>query len=310
MITRRKMIAGAAAMPFVLKGGSAFAQGNVPKISVGHVTASDFAPMVIGPEKGFFAKNGVEVTPVKLPIIVHVPPGLVSGSIQIGTATVPLLLQAVDGGLDLVMVSGAARHTKAKSKIGLAVRNDFNYQNPADLKGKKIAVAGFNSTMDIMLKKWLKDRGVDIKSVQFIEAAFPQMGDMLKSGTVDAATVTEPVRGRIVQTGAGKIAAEYAAEVNPDVLMVAYIATRQWAEANRSTVEAFRKGLDETNKWIESNWEEGSKIEQKNFGFTSPTPPVNLSIGAAPADLIPYIEMGKEFGLYTGKLDPEKLIWK
>jgi NitT/TauT family transport system substrate-binding protein len=308
MITRRNAMLGAMAMPLVLRAGTASAQ--TAKISVGHVTASDFVPMVVGPEKGLFAKNGVEVTPVKLPIIVHVPPGLVSGSIHIGTATIPLLLQAVDGGLDLVLVAGAARHTKDKSKIGLAVRSEFNFQNPGDLKGKKIAVAGFNSTMDILLKKWLKDRGVDIKSVQFVEAAFPQMSDMLKSGTVDAATVTEPVRGRIVQSGSGKIASEYVADVNPDLLMVSYIATRKWAEANRSTVDGFRKGLDETNKWIAANWEEGSKIEQKNFGFTSPTPPVNLTVEAKAADLVPYIEIGKELGLYNSKLDPEKLIWK
>ena len=307
MITRRNAVLGAMAMPFILKGHDAFAQ---TKISVGHVTASDFVPLVIGAEKGLFKKHGLDMTPVKLPIIVHIPPGLMSGSIQIGTATVPLLLQAVDGGLDMVLVAGAARHTKAKSKIGLAVRNEFDYKNPGDLKGKKIAVAGLNSTMDIVLKKWLKDRGVDIKSVQFIEAAFPQMSDMLKSGTVDAATVTEPVRGRIVGAKTGKIAAEYVADVNPDLLMVAYIATRQWADANRSTIEAFRKGIDETNKWVEANWEEGSKIEQKNFGFTSPTPPVNLSVEAKAADLVPYIEYGKELGLYSGKLDPEKLIWK
>lgn len=306
MISRRQVLLGAVAAPMVLKAQSAFAQA---KISVGHVTASDFAPLVIGAEKGFFRKNGVDVTPVKLPIIVHVPPGLISGSIQMGSATVPLALQAIDGGLDLVIVAGAARHTRDKSKIGLAVRNEFNFQNPADLRGRKIAVAGFNSTMDIFIRKWLKERGVDPKQVQFIEAAFPQMSDMLKSGTVDAATVTDPIRSRIVQAGTGKIAAEYVAEVNPDLLMVCYIATRQWANANRSTIEAFRKGLDEANKWAAANWEEGTKIEQKNFGFSLPTPPTNLTIAAKPDDLVPYIEIGKEFGLYKSNLDPNKIVW-
>lgn len=307
MITRRHALMGAMSMPFVLRSSDLLAQNA--KISVGHVTATDFLPMVAGPEKGLFAKHGLDLTPVKLPIIVHVPPGLLSGSIQIGTATIPLLLQAVDGGLDLVLVAGAARHTKEASKIGLAIRNELKYENPADLKGKKIAVAGFNSTMDILVKKWLKDRGVDIKSVQFIEAAFPQMSDMLKSGTVDAATVTDPIRSRIVQAGTGKIAAEYVADVNPDLLMVSYIATRQWANANRKTVEAFRQGLDETNQWIMANWAEASAIEQKNFGFTSPKPPASLTIGAKPEDLVPYINIGKEFGLYSTNLDPQKLIW-
>ncbi len=307
MLTRRHALMGAVSMPFVLRSSDLLAQNA--KISVGHVTASDFVPMVVGPEKGLFAKHGVDVTPVKLPIIVHVPPGLVSGSIQIGSATIPLFLQAVDGGLDLVVVSGATRHTRAASKIGLAIRNEFSYQNPADFKGKKIAVAGLNSTMDIFVKKWLKDRGVNLRDVQFIEAGFPQMSDLLKSGTVDAATVTDPIRSRIVQGGTGKIVAEYVADVNSDLLMIAYIATRQWANANRKTVEGFRKGLEESNKFIYDDWTEASRMEQKAFGFTAPKPPPSLTIAASPQDLVPYIELGKEFSLYSSKLDPEKLIW-
>ncbi len=307
-ITRRKALMGAAALPFL--GASQIVHAQAAKISVGHVTASDMLPLVVGPQKGLFAKHGLDMTPVKLPIIIHIPPGLISNSIQIGSATIPVLLAAVDGGLDLVLVSGGSRHARAFSKIGLAVRNDSTYQTPADLKGKKIAVAGLNSTMDIFVRKWMKDRGVNLKDVQMIEAQFPAMPDMLKSGVVDAAVVTDPIRTRIVNSGGGKIVSDFVAEMYEDILMISYIATRQWANANRKAIEGFRAGLVETDKWMTDNWTEASAIEQKAFGFTSPAAPKGLSIEAKPADLLPYIQVGNEFGLYQTKLDPEKIVWK
>ncbi len=307
-ITRRNALLGAASLPFLGALNPAFAQNA--KISVGHVTASDFAPIVVGPQKGLFAKHGVDVTAVKLPIIVHTPPGLVSNSIQIGAATIPVLLAAVDGGLDLVLVSGGSRHVREQSKIGLAVRSDFNYSGPGDLKGKKIAVAGLNSTMDIFVRKWMKDRGVDLREVKMIEAQFPAMPDMLKGGVVDAAVVTDPIRSRIVESGQGKIVSDFFAEMYADVLMICYIATRQWADANRKTIEGFRAGLVETDKWMSANWAEASAMEKQAFGFTSAKAPTGLSIVATPADLKVYIDVGNEFGLYQTKLDPEKLIWK
>ena len=308
LITRRHALLGAATLPFLGASHQAYAQ--TVKISVGHVTASDFLPLVVGPQKGLFAKHGVDLTPIKLPIIVHTPPGLVSNSIQIGAATIPVLLAAVDGGLDLVLVSGGSRHVRAHSKIGLAVRSDFNYTGPGDFKGKKIAVAGLNSTMDIFVRKWLRDRGVDLREVKMIEAQFPAMPDMLKSGVVDAAVVTDPIRTRIVSSGLGKIASDFFAEMYEDVIMISYIATRQWADANRKTIEGFRAGLNETDKWMTANWAEASAMELKAFGFTSPNAPNSLSTIVKPADLIPYIEVGNEFKLYNSKLDPEKIVWK
>ena len=55
----------------------------------------------------------------------------------------------------------------------LVVKSTIN--TPADLKGKKIGIAGFRSAMDILLKRWLKLKGIDPKDMTFIEAQFPQL---------------------------------------------------------------------------------------------------------------------------------------
>ena len=117
-LTRRSALAGAtaAALPLPAIGQS------VTKVAVGYVSASDFVPLLVAKDKGFFQKRGIDADPKRIPIMTNIPAGLVSGDLQIGACTMPVLLQANDGGLELQLVSGAARHLKETSKIGLIVR--------------------------------------------------------------------------------------------------------------------------------------------------------------------------------------------
>ena len=277
------------------------------KINVGYVTASDFVPLLVAKEKGFFEKRGLDVEPKRIPIITNIPPALVSGDLQIGSSTMPLLLQANDGGLDMRLVAGAARHLKETSKIVLMVRSTLRIEKPEDLKGKKIGVAGFNSTMDVFVRKWLKLKGVDPKDVTFVEAAFPQMPDLLKGGTVDAVTITEPMRSIAQNSGAGYVFADYVAEYFPDLLMVGYIATGDWAMKNPAAIKAFRDAMDESIAFIAANKDETKAIEQKVLGFTS-NAPAAFKTAVKPDDLDVYITVGKELGLYRSALDPKKMI--
>ena len=300
-----RILGGLAALGLVaLASPAALAQG---KIAVGYVTASDFVPLLVAKEKGFFKKRGLDVEPKRIPIITNIPPALVSGDLQIGSSTMPLLLQANDGGLDMRLVAGAARHLKETSKIVLMVRSTLKIEKPEDLKGKKIGVAGFNSTMDVFVRKWLKLKGVDPRDVTFVEAAFPQMPDLLKGGTVDAVTITEPMRSIAQNSGAGYVFADYVAEYFPDLLMVGYIATGDWAMKNPAAIKAFREAMDESIAFIAANKDETKAIEQKVLGFTS-NAPAAFKTAVKPDDLDVYITVGKELGLYRSALDPKKMI--
>jgi NitT/TauT family transport system substrate-binding protein len=284
----------------------AFAQ---TKINAGYVTATDFVPLLIAKEQGYFAKHGLDVEPKRIPIITNIPPALISGDLQIGAATMPLLLQANDGGIDIKLVAGAARHLKETSKIALMVRTGLKIEKPEDLKGKKIGVAGFNSTMDVFVRKWLKMKGVDPKDVTFVEAQFPQMPDLLKSGTVDAVTITEPMKSIAIKNGVGYSFADYAAEVHPDLLMVGYISTGEWAAKNATAIAGFRAAMDEAIAFAKANPEAAREIEQKALGFTS-NGPTAYKTEIKSTDLDVYIAIGKELGLYRTALDPAKMIVK
>ena len=55
----------------------------------------------------------------------------------------------------------------------------------------------------------LKGKGVDYKKVNFVEAAFPQHGDLLRGGSLDAVVSADPFMSRILETGMGYVASYY-----------------------------------------------------------------------------------------------------
>lgn len=304
-MTRLSTYVAAALMTYGSLLAGTFAQTT--KITIGYPPATDFLAVYAAKEKGMFEKHGLDATLTRLPIVTNIPPSIIAGSVHIGMTTVPVLLQAVDGGLDFVLIAGAARHTRASPFISLLARNEVKIATPADLVGKKVGVPGINSVIDVFFRKWLVTNKVSLNQVTVIEAPLPQLPDLLRVGTVDLVAVVEPFRSRIVSGKTGYIAAEYFGEVDPDVLVSAWMTTREWAAKNPAAVAAFRAAIDEGLAFVRANPDEAREIERKHIGFNSPRFP-SFENKARPTDLEIFIDIGKELGLYRTALDPQKLV--
>jgi NitT/TauT family transport system substrate-binding protein len=293
---------------FLLAFGLTTAVAAEPvKVAIGYPPASDFLAAYVAKEQGIFAKHNIDATLIKIPVVTNIPSAIVSGSIQIGMTTIPVVLQADDGGLNLVLIAGAARHTKAHPFISLMARSDIKYSKPSDLIGKTVGVPGINSVIDVMFRKWLLNNHVPLDKVKVVEGPLPQLPDMLKSGSVDYVCIVDPLRTRIVATKIGYIAAEYFAEVNPDVLVSAWMAGGDWVKKNPEAVKGFRASLDEGLEFIRQHPDEARTIEKKYIGYNSPSFPT-FNNKVRPEDLNFFIEVGKELHLYRSKLDPRKIV--
>ena len=104
----------------VLSGFPAAAQPT--RINAGYTAGNDFLPAFVAKDKGFFEKRNLDVTLTRIQIASNVPPALVSGSLQIGMGTVPMLLQTAEGGLGIVAVSGVSRMLKASPFMSVVAR--------------------------------------------------------------------------------------------------------------------------------------------------------------------------------------------
>ena len=278
------------------------------KINIGYATASDFLPAFIAKDEGCFEKNKIDATLTRMPIVGNIPAALMAGSLQIGMSTPTVLLQAKEGGLDLVAVAGATRMLKGKSNISLVARKEVSIKTAADVKGKKVGVPGINSVADVMFRKWLKNNGVKLEDVTFIEMPFPQMPDLLKSGTVDAVVAVEPIRSRIVNADIGyRIPEEYYTAVDPDTVLAFWIATGDWVKANGEALKNFRACLREGLAFIASNPDNAKEIEKKYLGFNTPVMPT-LTVDMKAEDFTFFVTLGKEMGLIRKDIDVKTLV--
>lgn len=291
----------------VLSAWPAASQSLTP-VKIGLGPAVDFLPAFVARDEGFFAKHGLDATLTIVPTPSVVPPMLVSDSVQIAYATPPNLLLADEGGLDLVAIEGGARLVKSNAKISLVTRTGVTVASAEDLKGRKVAVPGFDSIIDLFLRKWLITHNVPVAQVTIVEGSMLQMGDLLKSGQIDAATPIEPIRGRIVASGAATRSVDFFSEVNPDVLGSFWMSTRDWAVKHRAEVEAFRASIADGIAFIAAHPEEARAHEQKDMGFVDPTAMATFATTLDAKDFDFVAKLAQELGALKQPVDAGKLI--
>jgi NitT/TauT family transport system substrate-binding protein len=302
MLTRRTLaLAGlAGAMT------TARARAEAPPITIGFVQSGDFAPAIMAQEKGLFAKAGLDTKTLMIPIISDIPAGLVSGSMQIGASTGPALMQAVDNGLDLVLVSGNSRWSPTVATTSLLVAKDGGITKPEDLRGKRVGVPSLNSVLELLFRRWLLLHGVKPQDLTYVELAFPQMGDLVRTHQLDAAVVKEPFVGRALAGGAVVRLADFIKEVDSNGLNIIWLATREWADANRSAIAQFRAGLQSGIDFFLHD-PEAPAIELRVLKSTTTVIPV-FDTHVSTADLQFQEDLARQFGLIQGTPDVAKLI--
>lgn len=244
---RRDLIAGASLA--ALGALPARAQAST-KIVFGYTAVTDFCSVFVAADQGLFAKRKLEVELKLIPINSTIPAAVQSDSLQIGGPTPSVFLQSVEGGLDHVVVSGGGMTSKSLTGFGLVARAGSGIRSAQDCLGRKIGVPGLGAFLHVTFRAWLKSQGVDYRKVNFVEAAFPQHGDLLRGGTLDAVVSADPFMSRITDSGAGYVASYYSTFLPDGQPTILYTARRDWAQKNAEAVRAFQQAIQEAASFM------------------------------------------------------------
>jgi NitT/TauT family transport system substrate-binding protein len=269
-------------------------------------------PAFVAKDQGFFARHGLDVTLQMLPLGPMVPNAIASDNVQIGTLTPPVILLANEGGIELQMVASAVNQTRANPLAAVFARQGSNIRAPADFRGKKVATPALNAVLHVTFMKWLKNSGVDYRQVTFVEVPFPQLGDMLKGGVIDAALVVEPFMTAIQRSKAGYLVAPYVADIAESYLEAFYATTRQYAQANPKVLAEFRDALREGMGWIAKNPEAARKTLVTYLKLPEPValamPLSDYVVDMKLADMQFWVDLCKEFGITRGTVTAAQVI--
>lgn len=220
------------------------------KAVFGYTAVTDFATVFIAREEGFFSKRGLDVEPKLIPLNPSIPPAIQSDSIQLGGPTPSVFLQAVEGGLDHVVLTGGGATSKKMTGIGLVAKAGAGIKTAQDCIGKKIGVPGLGAFLHVGFRAWLKAQGVDYNRVNFVEAAFPQHGDLLRGGTLDAVVTADPFMARIVASGAGYVASYYSTFLPDGLPTLVFTARRDWVQKNPQAAKGFQAAIAEAATFL------------------------------------------------------------
>ena len=214
------------------------------KIRLGLLPFSESLGAVIAERQGFFKAEGLDVEVTKFESGALAVPVLQSGRIDIAFSNTVSTLQAIEQGLDAILLAPGAvvRASPPDTTTALIVRKGA-VNTLKDLEGKRVAVNVINSSAWLHAVAALEKHGVDRTKVRFTEVPFPQMNDPLLNGQLDAVAQVEPFRSALMATGKAEIVSWTYVETAPNSDITQYIAEKfaravikgaQFANANEA----------------------------------------------------------------------------
>jgi len=276
-----------AALCLLLTAGAA--RGET--IQGGTTSGAESAPLFVAAHDGIFAKHGLDIQPVIIPLMPNLPASLVSGSIGVAGMVTTTFLQAASGGLDLVVISGGSVTSPTAENIALIAGTDSGITKPEDLLGRRVGMPGLGAFMHVTLRWWLDQKHIDWHKINFTEVTFPTMRDLLRAGQIDAVGAIDPFARGIVDAGAGRVVAYFLKDVPGGKPSVVYVATREWAKAHATQLPEFRAAINEAVTIIRAEPDRA-----------------RAAIGAY-IKLPPQVLAGIDLGAYDPAVTAEGLAW-
>jgi ABC-type nitrate/sulfonate/bicarbonate transport system substrate-binding protein len=291
-------------------GSSAQDKPKLTPIRAAYVPVATWLPAWVALDKGIFAKHGLDVTLTQIQNL-SLLPGTVGRQFEFAASTPTDLLKAVQGGLDVVASAGEAIEVKSNPTTQVIVRKDSGIKSAADLKGKAIAAPTLGAVIHVATLYWLKKNGVDPNSIRGVEVPFPNMGDQLKAGNVDAVEALEPFTGALLAAGNVSLGDPLLA-AGDEVLFPFWISDGKWARANGPAIKAWIEALTAAEADMKANPADARAILAKYSRLPPevvqkvPLPTYRFTI--KPEELGVWIGVLKDLGQLTAPIDATKIV--
>jgi NitT/TauT family transport system substrate-binding protein len=275
----------------------------------------DCLPLFVAQDRGLFEAQNLDVTLIPVANQGVVISSMVSGSAEIGNSVASTVLQAHEAGIDTVIFAdGVSFPYPQPIHTGVLARAGSNIHSAKDLVGRKVAVIGLNGYHHVLVRRWLTEQGVDPASVMFLEVAFPQMPDVVRTGQVDAVVSIDPFYSRMIRAGSAYPLDNFVATVPDGALIDFYIATRDYAAAHPDVLRRLRAAMAQADIFIREHDPEAREILAK---WTHQPPEVvattsiaDFKVDVAPRQIEFWIDLAHTQGLISALPDPASFIWQ
>lgn len=271
-------------------------------VNLGFIPILESAPLVVGVEKGFFAKHGLDVNLAKQSSWSTARDNVVLGSsgggIDGGQWQLPMPQMISEGALTngkkvpmlilaMLMSQGngiAAANSVKDGDLSVDLRKTSAgfFQKFSQKEGRKFRASySFpKANQDFWIRYWLAAGGVNPdRDVELLTVPAPETLQGMKNGTMEAFSTGDPWPSRISNADAGYLATTTAQiwKVHPEE----YLAMRaDWVNKNPKATVALLKGLIEAQRWLDKpeNKAQAARMLSSRKWFNVPQPVLEQSL--------------------------------
>jgi NitT/TauT family transport system substrate-binding protein len=228
------------------------APGELTHLNIGDIKIASQTSNYVADKMGFFEDHGLDVEFTYASGGQDILTAVQSGSLDIGLAIPGVAVVANTQSFDFVaVVQNEVSRTEGPDTGGLLVRSDDDIKSLRDLEGRSVAVVakGANQVYVATVQALLNE-GVDPSTVTFQEIPFPQMGEVLAQGQVDAIAQVDPFTTALSESGAAEVLSWYYVEALPEMPLGAMWAQRSWVEENPEVAAAYHAAISDAHDYL------------------------------------------------------------
>ena len=197
------------------------------------------------------------------------------------------------------------------------VRQDLPARTLKDLEGKTFALPSKYSNQNLVIRKLMKDEGVDPEKMNFVEMPPPDMPGALASKAIDAYFIGEPHAARAELDGTGRVL-YHAKDIWPRFISCVLVVTEKLIDEKPEVVRDLVRGIAESGEWAERHRTDAAKLvapyfrqDEKLIRYVLTQPPDRVSYRTlTPTDeeMQKIADMGLEAGILQTRIDARDLV--
>lgn len=219
---------------------------SVETLKIGQIPTIDGLPFWVAESKGFYQEAGVNVELVNFKSSQERDAALEAGQIDGALTDIPGAVTLHGSGTRLQIASINLGATKEEGPVAILAAPNSGINSAEDLKGVEVAISK-NSFIHYVTEMLLLENGLQPEEIKTI--AIPQIPvrfENLIAGTIQAATLPEPLLSLAVHKGAKVVLTDAEAQRNYSMSVIAFTqgAASGKAEAISRFFTAYNKAVD------------------------------------------------------------------
>jgi len=277
MTKRGYLVVTAIVVILVLAGIVLFTRhAPVPRarhVVVGHLPIVGDLPVFVAAEKGYFAKQGLDVELVELHSGNEAINALVAGKTAmhatVGSSSLFAAEAAAPGELKVIL---SAEETADKYGAFFITRKGSSISSLEDLKGRKVGT--YTGLTHLLTAKAILAKFMDVETdVEFVQVDPNLQLQALEAGQFDCLFSIEPFPTMAVEKGIGEVLEE---NVRAKHLVMPFwaagmVVTSKLSQDDPAVVNSFVRALEESVDFIEAHEQEARAILPKYTGLSEST---------------------------------------